>query len=215
MRLALRPAAAATRLHVLVAAARRLTSTTRVRPELARQRAARTRPRAPTRAPAGCLRAAPARWNAVERLGVGRRSAYSARPVLAQPRVLGADGRVVEARPRSSASARCCRPRPAARRCACPAGRPALPPAKRAACRPGAIASPPASTPISRTPASSTNASKMPIALLPPPTQATTASGSRPACVEASARAPRGRSPTGTRAPSADTGCGPSAEPSR
>ena len=65
-----------------------------------------------------------------------------------------------------------------------PCSTPVLPPAKRAAWRPGAIRSPPASTPISRTPASSMKPSKMPMALLPPPTQATTTSGSRPACVE-------------------------------
>ena len=69
-----------------------------------------------------------------------------------------------------------------------PCSTPAAPPAKRAACRPGLMPSPPASTPISRTPASSMNASKMPMALLPPPTQATTASGSRPTARDTAAR---------------------------
>ena len=88
-------------------------------------------------------------------------------------------------RRKSNASARCSRRRPAARSCACPAGRRALPPANRAACSPGWMPWPPASTPIRRTDGSAMNASKMPIALLPPPTQATIASGSRPIGVEA------------------------------
>ena len=61
-----------------------------------------------------------------------------------------------------------------------PCRTPTAPVANRAACRPATMASPPASTPISRTSASSTNPSKMPRALLPPPTQATTAAGNRP-----------------------------------
>src|SRR5438270_648295 len=50
-----------------------------------------------------------------------------------------------------------------------------------AACRPVSTPSPPASKPYRRTDSSGMNAWKMPIALEPPPTQAQTASGSRPA----------------------------------
>ena len=121
------------------------------------------------------------RLEAVERLGVGDVGVLGAAHRRAATRARARPPRS-RARPRSSASARCCRPRPAGRTCACPAARRRC--RRRTARRggPGAIRSPPASTPISRTPASSMNASKMPMALLPPPTQATTTSGRRPAC---------------------------------
>ena len=61
-----------------------------------------------------------------------------------------------------------------------PCSTPGVPPVIVAACRPVSTPSPPASRPIRRTPSSGTNAVKMPIALEPPPTQARTASGSRP-----------------------------------
>ena len=113
--------------------------------------------------------------------------------------------------PRSSGSARCCRARPAARRCACPAARRrAAGEARRVAAR--RCRSPPASTPIRRTPRSSTNASKMPIALLPPPTHATTAVGSRPACSKICALASRPITDWNSRTMSG-YGCGPA--PSR
>ena len=93
--------------------------------------------------------------------------------------------------PRSNASARCCRPRPAGRTCACPAA--------RRRCRPqtaprGGRARSPRRRPRRRSAArrgSSMNASKMPMALLPPPTQATMASGRRPASSRICARASR------------------------
>ena len=73
--------------------------------------------------------------------------------------------------------------------------------------------SPPASKPISRTRASPMNAWKMPIAFEPPPTQATTASGSRPAaratCSRASTPITRWKSRTIT-----GNGCGPITVPS-
>ena len=58
------------------------------------------------------------------------------------------------------------------------------------------------------------NASKMPIALLPPPTQATIASGSRPASSRICARASRPITDWNSRTISG-YGCGPSTEPSR
>ena len=83
------------------------------------------------------------------------------------------------ARPKSNASARCSRPRPAARRCACPAARRRCRRQTARRAGRGRSPSPPASTPISRTSRSSMNASNMPMALLPPPTQATMAVGRR------------------------------------
>ena len=66
---------------------------------------------------------------------------------------------------------------------------PADPPVSVAAWRPLARPSPPASQPISRTPSSGMKAWKTPIALDPPPTQAITASGSRPAAASTCSRA--------------------------
>src|ERR1700684_4173640 len=57
---------------------------------------------------------------------------------------------------------------------------PAEPATRVAALRPLSGPSPPASQPISRTESSGMNAWKAPMALEPPPTQAMTASGSRP-----------------------------------
>ena len=123
------------------------------------------------------------RLEAVERFGVGDVGVLGAAE-LAQPRVLGPDRRVVEAggdrvrqldvarlvlqheRARALQHARCCR-RQTARRDG-PARSARRPPRRRSAARRG----------------SSMKPSKMPIALLPPPTQATTMSGSRPDLLE-------------------------------
>ena len=61
------------------------------------RRAAPRRPRATTRAPAGCPRCAPSHSKPSSASRRRRSSAYSVRPLAAQPRVLGADRRVVEA----------------------------------------------------------------------------------------------------------------------
>ena len=58
------------------------------------------------------------------------------------------------------------------------------------------------------------NASKIPMALLPPPTQATIASGSLPNCAMHCARASRPITDWNSRTISG-YGCGPSTEPSR
>ena len=88
----------------------------------------------------------------------------------------GPDARVVEARPRSSARRRSGRPR---RRGSTSAAVEDARPARRRG-----DAAPAASTPTSRTSASSRKPANIPIAFEPPPTQATTASGSRPSARE-------------------------------
>ena len=153
------------------------------------------------------------RLEALERLGVGDVRVLGAARGRAATRARGRRRRS-RARPRSSASARCCPPRPAARTCACPAARrccrrrsaPRAAPARSARRRPRRR-----SAARSR---SSTKPSKMPIALLPPPTQATTTSGSRPACSSICRRASRPITDWNSRTISG-YGCGPSAEPSR
>ena len=73
--------------------------------------------------------------------------------------------------------------------------------------------SPPASQPIRRTSVSGTNAWKTPIAFEPPPTQAMTASGSRPVSSQHLAARLDPDDRAGSRGPSPGTGAGPS--PSR
>ncbi len=89
---------------------------------------------------------------------------------------------------------------------------PGDPPATVAACRPVARPSPPASQPISATEVSGMKAWNTPMALEPPPTQAMTASGSRPAasstCWRASTPMTRWKSRT-----IIGNGCGPITEP--
>ena len=115
-----------------------------------------------------------------ERLGVGGRDVLGAAAVV-QPGVLRADHARNPARPRPSASARSGRRRPATGSCSAPCSTPGRAAARSAPrARPAPSPRPPASTPISRTLASGRNAWKMPMALLPPPTQAKTASGRRP-----------------------------------
>ena len=131
-----------------------------------------------------------------------------------EPRVLRARPTRSRDPPRPSASAGYSRPRPAARDCACRAARPArrrrtAPRARRARCR----GRPPRRRRAARD-ASSMNASKIPIALLPPPTQATTRSGSRPAAARICARASWPITDWNSRTISG-YGCGPSTEPSR
>ena len=81
-----------------------------------------------------------------------------------------------------------------------------------AACRPVATPSPPASNPIRRTCGSGMNAWNTPMAFEPPPTQASTASGSRPAwpstCSRASTPITRWKSRT-----IVGNGCGPITDP--
>ena len=81
-----------------------------------------------------------------------------------------------------------------------------------AALRPFSGPSPPASQPISRTDSSGMNAWNAPIALEPPPTQAITASGSRPVmsstCSRASTPMIRWKSRT-----MVGNGCGPITDP--
>ena len=115
------PQALLHRVHVLVAAARQVHQHDRRRPELVREPHAHTRSRAPTRAPAGCLRAAPASETP---RAPPRRRRRRTRPGRARA-ATRAPGRRPRSRgrPKSNASARCCRHRPAARTCACPAGR--------------------------------------------------------------------------------------------
>ena len=81
----------------------------------------------------------------------------------------------------------------------------AAPPAKRAACRPRAIASPPASTPISRHAGRRGTRRRCRWRCCRRRRRRRATSGSAPVWLEDLRRAPRGRSPTGTRAPSADT----------
>ena len=81
----------------------------------------------------------------------------------------------------------------------------------RAAAR-RAIAAPAASTPIDRTPTSSTKPRKMPIAFEPPPTHATTASGSPPSAARICSRASR---PITTAAPQRARGTAPGRRTSR
>ena len=180
--------------------------------QVRQMRAASTPPRATTRAPAECLPSAPA-----TRTRRARRrhqsTSYSVRPIDAEPRVLGTNRRIVEPRRhrmRRQDVAGLVLQQQAARavqHAGHAAGESRRVFARRDAAPAGFHAHQPHA-------ASSMNASKRPIALLPPPTQATARSGSRPDDRRACPRAPPGRSPTGTRAPSADTGCGPSAEPS-
>ncbi len=103
-----------------------------------------------------------------ERLLVGRGHVLGPAGV-AQEGVLGADARVVEARPRSSARRRSARPRRRGSRSVRRAGRRRGPSPR--------LAAPAASTPTRRTPSSSRKPAKSPIAFEPPPTHATTASG--------------------------------------
>ena len=93
-----------------------------------------------------------------------------------------------------------------------PCSTPGRPAAIVAACSAPSTPVPPASYPTSATPGSGRNALKMPIALEPPPTQAVTASGSRPvrssSCARASSPITRWKSRT-----SIGNGCGPITEP--
>ena len=88
------------------------------------------------------------------------------------------------------------------------------PAAKRAAWRPVAIPSPPASTPTSDTLASFRNSWKIPIALLPPPTHATSRSGSRPHARSVCSRASRPITDWKSRT-IVGYGCGPRTDPRR
>ena len=138
------------RVHVLVAAARQVHQHDR--------RTVRARARASARSAIACADSSAGRmpsrrasvWNAVERLVVRDVRVLGPADAPAATRAPGRPPRS-RARPRSSASARCCRPRPAARRSACPAARRRC--RRRTARRGGRArcASPPASTPISRT----------------------------------------------------------------
>ena len=122
------------------------------------------------------------RWKAVERLVVGARAGTrrgrGRAGTRARARRPGSRGR-----PRWSGRPRSGRPRrrgwTSASRAARPCGR--LP----------RLAAPAASTPTSRTPGSSTKPANMPIAFEPPPTHATTASGSRPSASSSCSRASR------------------------
>ena len=120
------------------------------------------------------------RWKRLERLVVAHAHVLGA-PALGQQRVLGPDARVVEAGRDRVALGDLARARRRARSEREPCSTETRPPPIEAACR--SAPSPPASTPISRT-GSSRNAWNAPIAFEPPPTQATTASGRRPACAE-------------------------------
>ena len=103
-------------------------------------------------------------------------------PGVLEPRVLGADAGIVEARrDRMRLDDLAVRVLQQVA-CDCRAARRAGPPVSDAAWRPVSMPSPPASTPISRTLACGMYGWKMPIALEPPPTHAMTASGWRPAC---------------------------------
>ena len=148
-----RPRAASARvtdLHVLVAASGQVHEHDGLPARAPARASAGARPRAPTRAPAGCLRRgratgrprAPASSSDVDVLGP---------PPRVQPGVLRSDRRVVEPGRDRVRAARCCPPRPAAPRCACPAGRPGC--RRRIARRagPARCLRPPASTPIRRT----------------------------------------------------------------
>ena len=134
---------------------------------------------------------------------------------VVQPGVLRADARGSRARPRSSAT-RMVWPVRVLQQVAsgCRAARRARRPLIVAACRAGLDAA--RRRPRTR-PADAgvgTNAVKMPIALEPPPTQATTASGSRPVrsstCARASSPITRWKSRT-----IIGNGCGPATEPIR
>jgi len=91
---------------------------------------------------------------------------------------------------------------------------PTAPAPREAPCRPVETPWPPGSTPTILTPASLIKGQKRPMAFEPPPTQATTRSGSFPvsfrACARASSPMTRWKSRT-----IIGYGCGPSAEPSR
>ena len=95
-----------------------------------------------------------------------------------------------------------------------PCSTPTRPAVIEAPCRPVASPSPPGSTPMILTRRSPMNGWKSPIAFEPPPTHATSASGSRPsacrACRRVSAPMTAWKSRTIT-----GYGCGPSAEPRR
>ena len=138
-----------------------------------------------------------------------RRSPRAPRPSGTRARARRPGSR---ARPRSNACRRPDRPRPGAGSSARRAGSPGWPCVSDEQCSPSCEPRPPASTPISRTPGAPTNAVNMPIALLPPPTQATTTSGSPPSrsayCARASSPITRCRSRTST-----GNGCGPTTEP--
>ena len=95
-----------------------------------------------------------------------------------------------------------------------PCSTPTAPAPREAPCLPLCRPWPPASTPTMRTARSLMKGQKRPMALEPPPTQATTRSGSRPVSVRDWARA---SSPI-TRWKSRTIigyGCGPMAEPRR
>ena len=95
---------------------------------------------------------------------------------VAQVRMLGADARVVEAGRDRVRVERPDRPRPRGRTSGSRGARSAVPLER--------LAAPSASTPTSRTSSSSRKPAKSPIAFEPPPTHATTASGSSPELLE-------------------------------
>ena len=169
----------------------RLTSDDRPRLRARREPHARRRSRAPIRAPEGCPSSRASVWNAVERLGIRRRArtrrarARAARRARVRPRRN-------RGRPRSNASARCCPSSSCRTNVRVPCSTPVLPPAKRAAWRPrrdplaaGLDANQPHARVVDE------RRRRCPMALLPPPTQATTTSGRRPACSRICARASR------------------------
>ena len=143
------------------------------------------------------------RWNARERVVVGRGHVRRRGRSRAARRAPGRR-RGSRARRRSSARRRSGRPRRRAPTSARRAGSPARPQPSDAA--------PAASTPISRTSASSTKPAKAPIAFEPPPTHATTASGSRPSTASICSRASRPITACSSRTISG-YGVGPDARP--
>ena len=133
---------------------------------------------------------------------------------ILEPRVLWADAGVVEAGEIECVELICPDTVSCSRYVRVPCSTPGVPSERVAEWRAVSTPSPAASTPTILTPLSPTKGWNMPIALEPPPTHATTQSGSRPTCESICERA---SSPI-TRWKSltiVGNGCGPMAEPMR
>ena len=187
--------------HVLVAAPREVHEHHGVARHRRSRAGRRTRSRARTRAPAGCPLPCPA---AGTRRAPRRLQSTHTRRVPSRGAMRVQDRRRRSpVRPRSNGSVRCCRADPAARSCACPAG-------CRSCRRQIAPRAGPARSRARRLRRQSAGRSGRPGTRRRCPWRCCRRRRTRRSCRAAgrsprgTAREPRGRSPTGIRAPSAD-----------